>query len=145
LPLIVERIGAAGGVNCDQRWRGQDEESELYIQYVGFDIAASSRIYTFHVIDMPHEARDFTVNVQYEAFRPDSLKLQDGPGICFARLARELGVETLESRVAADLSIGEPDIREYMERHYPRKPPAKKKEGSDVSPVTGPNHLWQRG
>lgn len=117
----------------------------MYIQYVGFDNAASSRIYTFHVIDMPHEARDFTVKVQIEAFRPDCLKLQDGPGICFARLAKELGGETLEYRAEARLSIGERDIQEYRERHYPRKPQAKKKEDSIVSSVAGPQHLWQRG
>jgi hypothetical protein len=117
----------------------------MYIQYVGFDIAASSRIYTFHVIDTPHEPRDFTVNVQFDAFRQNYLKLQDGPGICFARLAKELGGETLESRTEARLSIGERDIQEYLERHYPRKPQAKKKEDSMVSPVAGPKHLWQRG
>jgi hypothetical protein len=117
----------------------------MCIQYVGFDSAASSRTYTFHVIDTPHEARDFTVQVQSEAFRPDCLKLQDGPGICFARLAKELGRETLESRVEARLSIGEPDIREYLERHQVRKPQAKKKEDSIVSSVAGPKHLWQRG
>ena len=117
----------------------------MYIQYVGFDIAATSRIYTFHVIDTPREARDFTVNVQYEAFRPDCLKLQDGPGICFARLAKELGGETLESRTDARLNIGERDIREYLERHYPRKPQAKKKEVNIVPPAAGPKPLWQRG
>ena len=76
---------------------------------------------------MPHEARDFTVKVQFEEFRPNRLKLQDGPGICFARLAEELRVETLDSRTEAGLSIRERDIREYLERHYPPKPPAKKK------------------
>jgi hypothetical protein len=60
-------------------------------------------------------------------------------------LAKELGGETLESRTEARLSIGEPDIREYLERHYPRKPLAKKKEASIVPPVAGPKHLWQRG
>jgi hypothetical protein len=143
--LTAERIGAASGVKYDQRSQGQYEDSEMYIQYVGFDSAASSRIYAFHVIDTPHEARDFTVNVQFEAFRPDCLKLQDGPGICFARLAKELGGETLESRTEARLSIGERDIQEYRERHYPRKPQAKKKEDSIVSSVAGPKHLWQRG
>jgi hypothetical protein len=117
----------------------------MYIQYVGFDIAVGSRIYAFHVIDMPHEARDFTVKVQYESFRPNCLKLQDGPGICFARLAKELGVETLESRAGARLSIEERDIQEYLERHYPHKPQIKKKEDSIVSPAAGPKHLWQRG
>jgi len=142
--LTAERIGAASRVKDDQRSQGQYKDSEMYIQYVGFDSAAGSRIYTFHVIDTPHEARDFTVNVQFEAFRPDCLKLQDGPGICFARLAEELRGETVESRAEARLNIEELDIREYLERHYPPKPQAKKKEDSILSPVAGPKHLWQR-
>ncbi len=90
----------------------------MYIQYVGFDVAASSRIYNFHVIDT-QEAREFTVEVQSETFRPARLKLQDGPDICFARLKQELQGETQESRIEAHLNIGERDIQEYIERHYP--------------------------
>jgi hypothetical protein len=98
----------------------------MYIQYVDFNVAAGSRTYRFDVIDTPREAREFTVKVQFEAFRPAFLKLQDGPGICFARLERELQGETQEARAEAHLSIGERDIREYLERHYPRKPLGKK-------------------
>ena len=97
----------------------------MYIQYVGFDVAASSRIYNFHVIDAT-EAREFTVEVQSETFRPARLKLQDGPDICFARLKQELQGETQESRVEARLNIGEREIQEYLEQHAPRKPLAKK-------------------
>ena len=93
----------------------------MYIQYVGFNNADTSRTYAFHVIDSPIETREFTVKVQGEAFGADSLKLQDGPGICFERLQRELGMETQESRAEALLNIGEMDIREYRARHYPRK------------------------
>ena len=98
----------------------------MYIQYVGFNVAGSSRIYTFHVIDTPEESREFTVKVQSEAFRSACLKLQDGPGICFARLKQELQGETQRSRAEAHLSIGERDIQEYLERHYPRQPLVKK-------------------
>jgi len=98
----------------------------MYIQYVGFNVAANSRIYNFDVIDTA-EAREFTVQVQSEAFRPARLKLQDGPGLCFARLQQELQGETQESRAEAHLSIGERDIQEYMERHYPRKPSSSRK------------------
>ncbi len=93
----------------------------MYIQYVGFNVAASSRVYNFDVLD-PKEAREFSVEVQTEAFRPGGLKLQDGPGISFTRLKQELQGETQEARVRAHLSIGERDIQEYMEQHYPRKP-----------------------
>jgi hypothetical protein len=92
----------------------------MYIQYVGFNVAASSRIYNFDVIDT-REAREFTVEVQSEAFRPGHLKLQDGPDICFARLKLELEGETQESRAEAHLSLGERNIHEYSEQHYPRR------------------------
>ena len=116
----------------------------MYIQYAGFNVAAGARIYNFDVIDAPQEAREFTVKVPAEAFRPARLKFQDGPGICFARLEQELGGETLEARAEAHLSIGERDIQEYLERHYPRKPLTKKKEDSTVSSTVGLKNWWQR-
>ena len=97
----------------------------MYIQYVGFNLAASSRIYNFDVIDTK-ETREFTVKVQSTAFRPAALKLQDGPAICFARLERELQGETQEAPAEAHLSIVQQDIQEYLERHYPRQPLAEK-------------------
>jgi hypothetical protein len=93
----------------------------MYIQYVGFDTAASFRIYTFHVIDAPNAARDFTVKVRSEAFRPNRLSLQDGPGICYARLAQELRGQTPGSHAGACLIIEERDITDYLEQHHPKK------------------------
>jgi hypothetical protein len=101
--------------------KGAGRVGRLYIQYVGFNNAVRSRTYAFHVIDSPLESREFTVKVQAEAFGVDSLKLQDGPGICFERLRRELEIETEESRAAALLQVGEMDIQEYRVRHYPHK------------------------
>jgi len=94
----------------------------MHIQYVGFNVAGGCRTYSFHVVDAPDEAREFTVKVQADAFRPARLKLQDGPGITFTRLEHELLGETPESRTESHLSIGEPDIRDHLERHYPLKP-----------------------
>src|SRR5437879_10258732 len=75
----------------------------MYIQYIGFNVAASSRLYNFDVIDAK-EAREFSVKVQSEAFRPSRLRAQDGPSICFERLKQELEAETEESRTGARLS-----------------------------------------
>ena len=97
----------------------------MYIQYVGFNVADSSRTYNFDVIGT-EETREFTVKVQSEAFRPAGLKLQDGPDICFTRLKQELLGETQEARAEAHLGIGERNIQEYMDQHYPRRPLAKK-------------------
>jgi hypothetical protein len=87
----------------------------MYIQYVGFNLAARSRIYNFDVIDAK-ETRQFTVKVQSEAFRQEGLKLQDGPDICFARLKQELQGETQDRRAERHLAVGEREIREYVER-----------------------------
>ncbi len=87
----------------------------MYIQYVGFNVAACSRIYNFHVINAK-EVREFTVEVQSEALRSARLKVQDGPDISFTRLKQKLQAETEASRVEAHLSIGERDIQEYLER-----------------------------
>ena len=106
----------------------------MYIQYVGFNVATSSRIYDFDVIDTA-EVRKFTVKVQSDAFGPARLRLQDGPGICFARLKQELQGETQEARVEAHLSIGEQYIQEYLERHYPRKPSSSRRSVAHPDPV----------
>jgi hypothetical protein len=92
----------------------------MQIQYVGFEVKATSRVYTFRVLDTLEQARQFTVKVSSDAFCGPALKLQDGPSICFGRLKHELDVETGESRAETHLSIEEQDIREYTDRHYPR-------------------------
>ena len=96
----------------------------MYIQYAGFNLETNSRTYTFHVIDPPEETREFTVNVQGEAFRIPPFKIQDGPGICMVRLRQELERETHESPAVTSLCIGQTDISAYVEKNYPK--PAKK-------------------
>jgi ActR/RegA family two-component response regulator len=103
----------------------------MYIQYAGFNIVSSFRIYNFDVIDPPAPAREFTVKVRCEEFCPGRLKFQDGPGISSARLQRELKGETQESRAEADLRIEEQDVREYRANHYP---PLKLPKATDVLP-----------
>ena len=93
----------------------------MYIQYAGFRIVPSFRVYNFDVIDPPAAAREFTVKVRLEDFCPGRLRFQDGPGIGSARLQRELKGETQEARADADLRIDEQDVREYRAQHYPQQ------------------------
>lgn len=91
----------------------------MYIQFTGFNVATNSRIYSFQVRDPAREQRVFTVSIQSDTNHWASLKLQDGPGICFERLELELSRETPEAPAELNLQISEQDIREYMKRHYP--------------------------
>lgn len=100
----------------------------MYIQYTGFNIVSSFRVYNFDVIDPPAAAREFTVKVPFEDFCPERLRFQDGPGIGSARLQRELKGETLESRAEFDLRIEEQDVREYRAQHYTQQKLPKAKD-----------------
>ncbi|HUZ46380.1 MAG TPA: hypothetical protein VMW54_07050 [Terriglobia bacterium] len=93
----------------------------MYIQYRGFSLEATSRTYAYHVIDPPGSSRQFTVDVQNDAFRSPPLKMQDGPGLGYARLKQELDRETSESPAEPHLRIGQSDIQEYLEKTYPQR------------------------
>ena len=103
----------------------------MLIQYEGFIVALASRTYNFRVVCVPGQERRFTVHVSSESFRLTPLKFQDGPNICFARVKQELGDETEDSHAEPRLLIGEQDIRDYLERYYPRKGKGKHK----IAPV----------
>ncbi len=91
----------------------------MYIQYTGFKVAVNSRIYSFKVLDATKEPREFTVRIHSDTNLWNTLKLQDGPGICFERLERELGRETPAACAELNLRISEQDIHEFQARHYP--------------------------
>ena len=92
----------------------------MYIQYRGFSYNATSRIYSYRVTDPPQGTREFTVDVENCAFRSPHFRIQDGPGICFARLKLELDRETSEAPAEHHLSITPGDIQEYVEKTYPK-------------------------
>ncbi len=124
---IEERETVKGGIVIPDSAKEKPQEGEVVAvgkgkkekdgQVVPLDVKAGDRILF---------GKYSGTEIQFEAFRPAGLKLQDGPSICFDRLKRELGAETEKSRAEAELSIAERDIDEYLERHYPRQVLAKK-------------------
>lgn len=116
----------------------------MYIQYVGFNGTAVSRIYNFHVVDVPHEAREFTVEIQSEAFGPLQLRFQDGPDICFAHLKKGLEAEIPGVQTDGRLNISAQDVRSYLEAHHPVKVLGRKRrEGvaTESEGLSGPSSV----
>jgi len=104
-----------------------DQQSEkgrnmkMLVQSDGFTVSTTSRTYNFQVIDAPGESRQFSVEVSLDSFRATPLKFQDGPLITRERLVQELARETEQSHAEVHMRIGNPDIVQYLERHYPPK------------------------
>jgi hypothetical protein len=110
-------------------------EPKILIQFEGCTISTASRTYNFLVTDAPGQSRSFSVRVPSELFSGALLKFQDGPPISFERLQQEIGGETPELQAKANLNIGETDIQEYLDRHYPRK---ERKRGPTPRPAARP-------
>lgn len=108
----------------------------MYIQYTGFKVSQNSRMYSFQVLDAQRESREFTVNIPSDTDHWVSLKLQDGPGICFERLEQELSRETATCSAQLNLQISEGDIRNYLARQNPKK--AVRKDLPEPSAIAPP-------
>jgi len=93
----------------------------MQIQYIGFNVAATSRIYNFRVADGAGATRDFSVKILLASFRGSQLKFQDGPELCHGHLKQALEAETTESPVKANLNIELRDTEDFLRRRYPRK------------------------
>ena len=87
----------------------------------GCAVSDRCRTYSYEVVDPSGDARGFTVEVSLELFNSSPIKFQDGPLISRERLLEALAAETEDLRAETKLDISEPDIRGYMERHYPPK------------------------
>jgi hypothetical protein len=61
----------------------------IIVQYVGFQAKPFAREYTFHV-RKAGEDREFTLNIENEAFVSHRARYQDAPDICAQRLQAEL-------------------------------------------------------
>ena len=94
---------------------------KILIQSEGFTVSTTCRTYNFQVTDSPGEYRKFTVEVSLKSFAATPLKFQDGPLLTRERLEQELDGETEASHAQAHMKIGDPDILQYLERHYPPK------------------------
>src|SRR5207244_10174813 len=104
----------------------------ILIQYKGYTVSPAFRTYNFHVIEVPGESRQFTVQVPSESFRLTPLKFQDGPSISFGRLQHEIGKETAELHAEADLNISGADILEYLDKQHPQKTRRKERTSGSV-------------
>jgi hypothetical protein len=62
---------------------------DIIVQYIGFQAKPLSREYTFHVRGGGEE-REFTLNIENEAFVSHRASYQDAPGICAEKLQAEL-------------------------------------------------------
>ena len=93
---------------------------EIIVEFLGFEAAANTRVYSFTVREPSAEPRDFTLTISNKAFSDHLISFQDAPDVCSRRLRRELaayGNHPPES----DFAITDTDLEDYRSAHAPRK------------------------
>jgi hypothetical protein len=89
------------------------------VQYVGFQTKALVREYSFLVRRALDETSEFTLSILNEAFNSRRVRFQDAPGICSARLHRELAAFS-NHPPQSHYCISEAELDEYRGAHAPR-------------------------
>jgi len=93
----------------------------MNIQYLGFEQNLNSRTYAFRVIETLKPDREFQLSVDTQSLTANKFKLQDIPDLCFAKLKKELGSETVEQALPLRMRVSDFELQQYVANHYQSK------------------------
>ena len=93
----------------------------MVIQYVGFQLKARGREYSYRVVDMKNEAREFTLTISNQAFVDQHVPYQDAAAICYQKLQRELAGEDAEEPLKRHFTISDEELEVYRQKYRPSK------------------------
>ena len=63
---------------------------EIIVQFLGYEVKARVREYTFTVREPESDPREFTLTIPTAAFDERRVRIQDAPDVCSRKLRREL-------------------------------------------------------
>lgn len=87
----------------------------MQIQYVGFQLKAHGRDYTYKVIDKQAEDREFIFTISNRAFSEKQLPFQDAAALCYQKLQKALDVETVENPLPRRSTLSDQELETYRE------------------------------
>jgi hypothetical protein len=91
----------------------------VLIQYTGFQLKPRGRDYSYRVVGMKSEDREFTLTISNRAFEERHFPYQDGAALCYQKLQKELLAETAEFPLQHHLTISDQDLDEYLAKYRP--------------------------
>jgi hypothetical protein len=94
----------------------------IVVQYVGFQVKALVREYTFAVREAPADALHYTLSIDNEAFVSHRARYQDAPEICSLKLHHELDAHANHPPTTS-FSVTDVELATYQDS---RKPKAKR-------------------
>jgi len=104
----------------------------VIVQYVGFEVLALVRKYTFLVREAETLPREFTLAIANEAFNSHRARYQDAPDICSLKLRHELATSS-NHPPTSQFRISDVELEVYSTAHWkkPRHNPFSRKPQLD--------------
>ncbi len=93
----------------------------MQIQYVGFQLKAHGRDYTYKVINKQDEDREFTFTISNRAFADTQLPFQEAAALCYQKLQKALDVETAEKPFPRRTTLSDQELDSYRESRRPAR------------------------
>ena len=93
----------------------------MQIQYVGFQLKAHGRDYTYKVINKQAEDREFIFTISNRAFLEKQLPFQDAAALCYQKLQKALDLETAENPLPRRTTLSDQDLDIYRESRRPTR------------------------
>jgi hypothetical protein len=90
------------------------------VEYVGVTTNEAAREYTLYV-RRDGGCTSFTVAISNEAFLAHRVRYQDGPGVCFLKLQRELAAAD-GAMPSAYLNVSDEELEAFRVAHAPKPP-----------------------
>jgi hypothetical protein len=102
--------------------------SQIIVQYVGFQVTSALRQYTFAVRETATEPLQYTLTIANEAFVSHRVRYQDAPQICSLRLRRELDAHA-NHPLANSFCVTDTELATYQDAHVPKANRGLRKRG----------------
>ena len=89
----------------------------MQIQYVGFQLKAHGRDYTYRVIDKQAADREFIFSISNRAFAEKQFPFQDAAALCYEKLQKALPLETADKPLPRRTTLSDQDLELYRVSH----------------------------
>jgi len=93
----------------------------MQIQYLGFQLKANGRDYTYRVITKQSEDREFVFSISNRAFAEKRFPFQDAAGLCYQKLQTALENESAERPLPKRSVLSDVELDAYRQAQRPAR------------------------
>ena len=93
----------------------------MQIQYLGFQLKAHGRDYSYRVINKQAEEREFVFSISNRAFTENHFPFQDAAGLCYQKLQNALERETAEHPLPRRATLSGLELEAYRQAQHPTR------------------------